>query len=131
MIGWPRLSPIAACRTRVLISTFPPGAYGITSMTGLVGYCCAFVGMLSADKTIDASTNAELNQRPTIASPRKGNRQSKLVPRTRSSHTGVARAVANFGFKRGTRIIELLVSLDSEVRIRGCRKGVRTSESGH
>ena len=33
--------------------------------------------------------------------------------------------------QRGTRIIELLVSLDSEVRIRVCRNTLRTSESGH
>src|SRR6266851_261330 len=35
----------------------------------------------------------------------------KLVPRTRSSHIRAASPIANFGFKRGTRIIELLVSL--------------------
>src|ERR1700681_1355807 len=34
----------------------------------------------------------------------------QLVPRTRSSHDFSARTVANFGFKSGTRIIELLVS---------------------
>jgi hypothetical protein len=34
----------------------------------------------------------------------------RLVPRTRSSHTFPAGTVANFGFKSGTRIIELLVS---------------------
>src|SRR5215467_9297247 len=34
-----------------------------------------------------------------------------LVPRTRSSHSRAASPIANFGFKRGTRIIELLVSL--------------------
>jgi hypothetical protein len=33
-----------------------------------------------------------------------------LVPRTRSSHHIAAGTVANFGFKSGTRIIELLVS---------------------
>src|SRR5262249_34273950 len=33
-----------------------------------------------------------------------------LVPRTRSSHDFPAGTVANFGFKSGTRIIELLVS---------------------
>jgi hypothetical protein len=36
---------------------------------------------------------------------------STLVPRTRSSHDFAAGAFANFGFKSGTRIIELLVSL--------------------
>src|SRR4249920_1377890 len=40
-----------------------------------------------------------------------GQTDNALVPRTRSSHASAARAVANFGFKRGTRIIELLVSL--------------------
>src|SRR5205807_1266532 len=44
------------------------------------------------------------------------NRHQVLVPRTRSSHHFSAGTVANFGFKSGTRIIELLVSLDSEVR---------------
>src|SRR5438128_9389435 len=34
-----------------------------------------------------------------------------LVPRTRSSHTRAARPIANFGFKRGTRIIYLPVCL--------------------
>jgi hypothetical protein len=33
------------------------------------------------------------------------------VPRTRSSHDIAASTVANFGFKSGTRIIDLLVSL--------------------
>jgi hypothetical protein len=34
-----------------------------------------------------------------------------LVPRTRSSHKFAATPIANFGFKRGARIIGLLVSL--------------------
>src|SRR6516162_6577326 len=34
-----------------------------------------------------------------------------LVPRTRSSHGRAARVFANFGFKSGTRITALLVSL--------------------
>jgi hypothetical protein len=38
---------------------------------------------------------------------------------------------ANFGFKKGARTIELLVPFDSEVRMRVCRKHLRTSESGH
>ena len=38
---------------------------------------------------------------------------------------------ADFGFKSGTRIINLLVSYDSEVRIGACCKLGRTSESGH
>src|SRR5262249_42741325 len=33
-----------------------------------------------------------------------------LMPRTRSSHTYAASPIANFGFKRGIRIICLLVS---------------------
>jgi hypothetical protein len=36
-----------------------------------------------------------------------------LVPRTRSSHILAASPIANFGFKRGTRIVDLLVSLGS------------------
>src|SRR5712675_552148 len=53
------------------------------------------------------------------------------VPRTRSSHQFSAGTVANFGFKSGTRIIELLVSFRfrSSLRDRGKRR--RTSESGH
>jgi hypothetical protein len=34
-----------------------------------------------------------------------------LAPRTRSSHTRAQSPNANFGFKRGARTIELLVSL--------------------
>jgi hypothetical protein len=52
------------------------------------------------------------------------------VPRNRSSHALAANPIANLAFKRGTRIIELLVSLDSEVRMGARRKCVRTSESG-
>src|SRR5689334_17894504 len=37
-------------------------------------------------------------------------RRDALVPRTRSSHTLRGESYANFGFKSGTRIIELLVS---------------------
>src|SRR5215470_12988481 len=47
-----------------------------------------------------------------------------LVPRTRSSPIIGAGCVANFGFKSGTRIIDLLVSFDSEVRLEGCCKVV-------
>ena len=57
--------------------------------------------------------------------------KGRLVPRTRSSHDLAERAFANFGFKSGTRIMELLVSCDSEVRSRVSRKFGRTSESGH
>ncbi len=47
-----------------------------------------------------------------------------LVPRTRSSPNIAAGDVANFGFKSGTRIIDLLVSFDSEVRLGACCKVV-------
>src|SRR5205085_2306226 len=53
------------------------------------------------------------------------------VPRTRSSHDFAAGTVANFGFKSGTRIIELLVSSRSRSSLRGHGKCWRTSESGH
>src|SRR5262249_20189798 len=53
-----------------------------------------------------------------------GRRELPLVPRTRSSPNIAAGCVANFGFKSGTRIIELLVSFDSEVRLRACCKVV-------
>src|SRR5262249_26977939 len=42
---------------------------------------------------------------------RRANMHRSLVPRTRSSHGRAARVFANFGFKSGTRIIMLLVSL--------------------
>src|SRR5262249_6383954 len=54
-----------------------------------------------------------------------------LVPRTRSSHHNCCESVCELRVQSGTRIIELLVSFDSEVRIRACRKLRRTSESGH
>src|SRR5215469_12130668 len=53
-----------------------------------------------------------------------GRRELPLVLRTRSSPNIAAGYVANFGFKSGTRIIELLVSFDSEVRLRACCKVV-------
>ena len=54
-----------------------------------------------------------------------------LVPRTRSSHHIAAGTVANFGFKSGTRIIELLVSFrfrSSQTRVRhnDANLGIRT-----
>ena len=42
-----------------------------------------------------------------------------------------ANAIANFGFKRGTRIIELLVVLGFRSSLRACGKMIRTSESDH
>src|SRR5262245_58076282 len=56
---------------------------------------------------------------------------SYVVPLTRSSGTGCRGLDRELRVQRGTRIVELLVVLDSEVRKRGCRKLVRTSESDH
>src|SRR6266481_5635035 len=53
-----------------------------------------------------------------------------LVPRTRSSHHFSAGTVANFGFKSGTRIIELLVSFRFRSSLGGRGKCWRTSGSG-
>jgi hypothetical protein len=53
------------------------------------------------------------------------------VPRTRSSHIPAATAHANFGFKRGTSNMDLLVSSGAEVRNRAGSRLVRTSEPGH
>src|SRR5919197_2932929 len=44
-----------------------------------------------------------------------------LVPRTRSSRISCREFDRELRVQRGTRIIELLVVLDSEVRKRGCR----------
>jgi hypothetical protein len=60
-----------------------------------------------------------------------GHGRSTLVPRTRSSHDFSASTVANFGFKSGTRIIELLVSFRFRSSLRGRCECLRTSESGH
>src|SRR5207253_2179182 len=65
-------------------------------------------GTLSATKPTHVSGNGPIKA------------MSRLVPRTRSLHNCAANSTANFGFKRGTRIVELLVSLDSEVRMRMC-----------
>src|ERR1700704_4190180 len=54
-----------------------------------------------------------------------------LVPRTRSSHDFAAGTVANFGFKRGTRIIMLLVSFRFRSSLRGRGECWQTSEWGH
>src|SRR5262249_36816686 len=54
-----------------------------------------------------------------------------LVPRTRSSHHNCRESGCELRVQSGTRIIELLVPFDSEVRKRACRKMMRTSESGH
>jgi hypothetical protein len=55
----------------------------------------------------------------------------RLVPRTRSSRTSCREFDRELRVQRGTRIIELLVVFDSEVRKRGCRTMMRTSESDH
>src|SRR5690349_3675327 len=54
-----------------------------------------------------------------------------LVPRTRSSHHNCRESDCELRVQSGTRIIELLVSFDSEVRFGACGKPRRTSESGH
>src|SRR5262249_47453435 len=54
---------------------------------------------------------------PSAPNPKFAHIVSRVRPRTSGS--------------RGTRIIELLVVLDSEVRIRGCRTMMRTSKSDH
>src|SRR5262249_9843542 len=54
-----------------------------------------------------------------------------LVPRTRSSHDNCRESDCELRVQSGTRIIDLLVSFDSEVRIGVCRMLGRTSESGH
>jgi hypothetical protein len=53
-----------------------------------------------------------------------------LVPRTRSSHHNCRESGCELRVQSGTRIIELLVPFDPEVRKRGCRRMMRTSESG-
>jgi succinate dehydrogenase/fumarate reductase flavoprotein subunit len=55
----------------------------------------------------------------------------RLVPRTRSSHHNCRESDCELRVQSGTRIIELLVSFDSEVRFGACGKFGRTSESGH
>src|SRR5262249_44231203 len=54
-----------------------------------------------------------------------------LVPRTRSSHHNCRKLDCELRVQSGTRIIELQVSYDSEVRFAACGKLGRTSESGH
>src|SRR5262249_45081883 len=54
-----------------------------------------------------------------------------LVPRTRSSHGFSAGKFANFGFKSGTRIIDLLVSSSIPKFAQRSLRSLRTSESGH
>src|SRR5262249_12913347 len=55
----------------------------------------------------------------------------RLVPRTRSSHHYCRESDCELRVQSGTRIIELLVSFDSEVRYGACGIFGRTSESGH
>ena len=54
-----------------------------------------------------------------------------LMPRTRSSHHSCRESGCELRVQSGIRIIDLLVSFDSEVRIRTCYNIGRTSESGH
>src|SRR5690349_24066990 len=62
---------------------------------------------------------------------KKNQRENSLVPRTRSSHHNCRESDCELRVQSGTRIIELLVSFDSEVRYGACGKLRRTSESGH
>ncbi len=55
----------------------------------------------------------------------------RLVPRTQSSRTMCREYDRELRVQRCTRIIELLVVLDSEARIRTCGKCLRASESDH
>jgi hypothetical protein len=55
----------------------------------------------------------------------------RLVPRTRSSRMLCRAFDRELRVQRGTRIIELLVVLDSEVRKRDAAQMMRTSESDH
>src|SRR4029453_9867004 len=52
---------------------------------------------------------------------RSGRMRDRLVPRTRSSRISRREFDRELRVQRGTRIIELLVVLDSEVRKPGCR----------
>ena len=72
-------------------------------------------------------------RQPSVEGVRRNPRAQEqvLVPRTRSSHDFSAGTVANFGFKSGTRIIELLVSSRFRSSLRGRCESLRTSESGH
>src|ERR1043166_8192454 len=56
---------------------------------------------------------------------------SHPVPRTRSSHRNCRESDCELRVQIGTRIIELLVSFDFEVRYGACGKLGRTSASGH
>src|SRR5215471_5584080 len=59
---------------------------------------------------LSCAVGPDLESKLRIRPPSKTNFSSLLVPRTRSSHIFSAGTVANFGFKSGTRFIELLVS---------------------
>ena len=54
-----------------------------------------------------------------------------LVARTRSSHHNCRESDCELRVQSATRIIEMLVSFDSEVRFGACGRLGRTSESGH
>jgi hypothetical protein len=49
----------------------------------------------------------------------------------RSSHTSCCKNGCELRVHRALRIVKLQCPFESEVRIRRCRKGLRTSESGH
>jgi hypothetical protein len=71
----------------------------------------------TAQFIIPRSTQSSALHSADIGSAFTAPEQPQLVPRTRSSRTRAANPIANFGFKRGTRIIALLVVLDSESRV--------------
>src|SRR5258708_7765759 len=66
---------------------------------------------------------------------REGPRRGQLIfyqcPEPEVRAQSAASPIANFGFKGALALMELLVSLDSEVRMRTCRECLRTSELGH
>ena len=74
---------------------------------------------------------ADWRRRPPSSGRRIAGVVPRLVPRTRSSHHNCRDSDCELRVQSGTRIIALLVSFDSEVRIGACGKIERTSESGH
>src|SRR4029077_5294388 len=85
-------------------------------------------GLFSADVEIVQSCSCAYPPNGGMRTARIGD---ALVPRTRSSHYNCRESGCELRVQSGTRIIELLVSYDSEVRFRACGKVGRTSESGH
>jgi hypothetical protein len=88
---------------------------------------------IGAENTAALSAGGALHAwaRPEMAREARARFKSKLVPRTRSSHHNCRESDCELRVQSGTRIIGLLVSFDSEVRIGACGKIGRTSESGH